>query len=376
MMSPSGALEYAHTGRGMCTGGGIHAAPTDLPIFLLWAATEYVWATGDLSWLDAEVPFRHRRGQARSTSTVRERLVLAWHRLRDRVGVGPTGLVRVGSGDWADPISAMVPDRHAFHEHGESAFNTAFAAYALPRAAAVLETTHPDEARSMRSWAAERAEALAATFTGRWFLRGIDGCDAPVGAEHLFLDANALCLLARIGTDAQRATLVAEIADRCMDPSPIGATILDRPHPVRFGMLAPGWDCNGGVWAAVNAFATMGLASHDAALAWELLGKQSLAAHAHAYPHVWYGIWSGPDAYNAHFGSRPGETFVQPATPMAEYPIMNANAHAGPLLSLLAVLGITTTSGGVVVEPRADPVPQAWTLHTALGTFEPSRRTP
>jgi hypothetical protein len=123
------------------------------------------------------------------------------------------------------------------------------------------------------------------------------------------------------------------------------------------------------VWAAVNAFATMGLAAHDAAVAWDLVVRQSLAAHARAYPDVWYGIWSGPDAYNAHFGSRPGETFVQPATPMAEYPVMNANAHAGPLLALLAALGVTAHPDGVRVEPRDAPVPQEWTLHTALGNF-------
>ncbi len=377
MTAPSGAIEYAHTGRARCTSGGIHASPTDLPLFLLWAVTEHVWATGDETWLDALVPFRPGRRElgAAAESTVRERLLLAWHRIRDRIGVGPTGMMKVGSGDWADPISAMVPDRRAFHERGESAFNTAFAAHVLPRAALLLAATHPADAADMRSWAAARAEALAATWTGRWFLRGTDGIGGPVGRDHLFLDANALCLVARIGTDDQRARLVEEIAQRCIAPSPIGATILDRPHPVRFGMLAPGWDCNGGVWAAVNAFAAMGVAAHDPAVAWDLLGRQSLAAHARAYPDVWYGIWSGPDAYNAHFGSRPGETFVQPATPMAEHPIMNANAHAGPLLALLSVLGVTTGPDGVHVDRRDAPVPGEWQLHSALGTLTPAGLT-
>jgi hypothetical protein len=96
--------------------------------------------------------------------------------------------------------------------------------------------------------------------------------------------------------------------------------------------------------------------------------KQSLAAHAAAYPDVWYGVWSGPDAYNAWFGERAGgETFVQPATPMTEFPVMNSNAHAGPLLALLRVLGLETTPDGPVVAPRGDAPP--WSLATALGTF-------
>lgn len=372
MTNESGAIEYAHTGRGMCTSGGIHASPTDLPLFLLWAATEYVWATGDRSWLDCRVPFRRERRARETDSTVLDRILLAWYRLRDNIGTGPNGMVRVGSGDWADPISAMVPDRRAFHRLGESAFNTAFASYVLPRAADLVADTNPAVAGEMAAWAAERADALARTWTGRWFLRGTDGSGGHVGRDHLFLDSNALCLLGRIGTPEQREVLVTEISERCITPSPIGATILDRPHRVRLGMLAPGWDCNGGVWAAVNAFATMGLALHDPALAWELVARQSLHQHAIAYPNVWYGIWSGPDAYNSHHGTRPGETFVQPATPMTEYPIMNANAHAGPLLALMASLGVRTTASGVTVEPAPEPVPQNWSLHTAIGTIGPT----
>lgn len=364
LTKPSGSMHYAHAGRGQCTSGGIHASPTDLPLFFLWALTEYVWSTGDAAILDEPEPFYPaERGLA---ATAAERVTLAFTTLRDRIGRGPTGLLRVGSGDWADPISAMVGDRHAFHRHGESGFNTAFAVYVLPRAASLIETHDPDGAAAMRIFASELRDAMESAWTGRWFLRGTDGRGGKIGRDHLFLDGQVWALIARIGSEEQRATLIAEITERCIEPSPIGATILDRPHPVRFGMLAPGWDCNGGVWAAINALLAWGLALHDPDLAWEVLHRQSLAAHARAYPHVWYGIWSGPDAYNAWFGSHAGETFIQPATPMAEYPVMNSNAHAGPLLALLRVLGIETSPEGVTVRHDGRP----FQLETALGQFE------
>ncbi len=358
---PSGALYYAHFGRGQVSSGGIHAAPTDLPLFLLWAAAEYVAATGDVGLLDAPVP-----GGGPQGGSVAERLVATWRYLRDRVGLGPHGLLRVGSGDWNDPISAMVPDRAAFHDRGESMFNTAMACAVLPMAADLLAGHAPDDAAGMRAVASDLRRAAEDTaWTGRWFLRGFDGRGGPVGEEHLFLDANAWALIADLGSAADGRTLAAEIGTRCDDPSPIGATILDRPHPVRFGMLAPGWDCNGGVWAAVNAFLAWGYARHDPERAWRSLAQQSLAAHATAYPDRWLGVWSGPDAYNAHFGSEPGGTFVQPATPMAEFPIMNANAHAGPLLALLKVLGIGLGTAG----PMGSTIPAPWELRTALGAF-------
>ena len=366
MTTRRGVVQYAHTGRGMTTSGGIHTAPTDLPLFVLWAVSEWVLATGDRSLLDEQVHFWPPRPERTVSSTVRDRLLLAWHRLRDDIGVGPHGLVRVGSGDWADPISAMVPDRRAFHTHGESGFNTGFAAYVLPRAAWLLDGTHPDDAAAMRAFGWAAADALAATWNGRWFLRGFDGQGGAVGDDHLFVDGQVWALVAAVGSDEQRRHLVDEIWERCVLPSPIGATILDRPHAVRFGMLAPGWDCNGGVWAAINALLAWGVARHDGDRAWQLVERQSLAAHARAYPDVWYGRWSGPDAYNAWFGSRPGETFVQPATPMQEWPVLNANAHAGPLLAAVRALGIEADRDGLRVHPRPG-APTGWTLRTRLG---------
>lgn len=56
LQRPDGSLDYAHTGAGWRTSGGIHAAPTDLPIALMWAATEYVWSTGDQMLLDEPLP--------------------------------------------------------------------------------------------------------------------------------------------------------------------------------------------------------------------------------------------------------------------------------------------------------------------------------
>ncbi|MCC5954013.1 MAG: hypothetical protein JJU45_18105, partial [Acidimicrobiia bacterium] len=158
MISSSGVMHYAHCGRGMCTSGGIHAAPTDLGLFLMWALTECAWATGDEAFLDAVMPFWCRRagGEQVHSSTVRQRALLAWPDLAERIGVGDRGLVRVGSGDWSDPISAMVPDRAQFRRRGESTFNTGVAAWVLPRAAALLEGTHPGEAAEMRSWAEAR----------------------------------------------------------------------------------------------------------------------------------------------------------------------------------------------------------------------------
>lgn len=160
MTRRSGSVAYAHTGRG---GPPREAStpPTDLPIFWLWALTEYVWATGDRALLDEPIPFDP---PAAGAATPRQRVALAHRYLVERIGTGPHGLVRVGSGDWADPISAMVADRRAFHEHGESGFNTAFAVHVLPRAAELVAHDDPALAAELR--------ATADGCAGRWRRRG------------------------------------------------------------------------------------------------------------------------------------------------------------------------------------------------------------
>ena len=366
LVEADGTLAYAHTGAGRRTGAGIHSAPTDLPIAFAWAVSEYVFATGDRSVLDELVTTTRQGRKPAWPATVRDRLLRCWDQLHDTIGLGPHGLVRVGSGDWNDPISAMATSRRAFHRDGESMYNTAQAAYVLPRLAALLEDSEPAAAASMRSHAQRLRTASAAAWDGKWFLRGWDGQEQPLGRDHLFLDANAWCLIAELGTVDQRAELARSIDVKLCQPSPIGPTCLDRPINVRGGILAPGWDTNGGVWAALCGLAAWGLAGVDNDLAWRVLRSQTMASHARAYPDVWYGIWSGPDAFNAHFGSRPGETFVQPATPMREYPIMNANQPAGVLLATLRVLGINAGLEGIFVNSAVNPSRDRWELECPL----------
>lgn len=364
LVESNGTLAYAHTGAGRRTGAGIHAAPTDLPIAFVWAVTEYVFATGDRGILDESVTTLRQSRKPAWQATVSQRLMRCWEQIHDSIGLGPHGLMRVGSGDWNDPIAAMAASRGAFHRDGESMYNTAQAAYVLPRLAALLRDRESNAAAAMDAFADQLRAAAARAWDGEWFLRGWDGRGQPLGRDHLFLDANAWCLIAELGTAGQRQQLAQSIDVKLCRPSPIGPTCLDRPIEVRGGILAPGWDTNGGVWAALCGLAAWGLAGADPDLAWHVLNSQTMATHARAYPDVWYGIWSGPDAFNAHFGSRPGETFVQPATPMREFPIMNANQPAGVLLATLRVLGITTDPGGIRVDPVAGRGP--WKLECPL----------
>ena len=365
MTLPSGEMLYSHVGHGQSTGaGGIHSAPTDLPLFFIWAVLEYISATGDRSILDVDAPFYPKENG--KSSTVRERISIAWKYMRDGVGTGPHDLLRAGTGDWNDPISYTVKKPGVFHRMGESCFNTAMALWVLPRAAKLVETWNAREAAHIESFASSLEKAMEHAWTGEWYLRGYDGENRPIGENRLFLDSSVWCLISGVGGTERMNKLAGHIYRLLDGPSPVGANILDKPVHMKYGILAPGWDCNGGVWAALNGLLCWGYSLYDPERAWRNLEKQSLANHARAYPHIWYGIWSGPDSYNAHWAEDPGHTFIHPLTPMREYPIMNSNQHAMPLLALLRMAGIEPSGTSLDVTPRMPERFDPWNLDFPL----------
>ena len=81
-------------------------------------------------------------------------------------------------------------------------------------------------------------------------------------------------------------------------------------------ILDPGSDTDGGTWAAIDAWTAWAWSRVDPQAAWDFFRGTTLAARAEAYPDIWYGIWSGPDSYNATYHAHPGETFNALVTPM------------------------------------------------------------
>lgn len=370
MMREDGAIYYSHVGRGICTSGGIHHFPSDLPLFFMWALTEYVWATRDFEFLGEEIAFHSYRREKEKFSSVLEKVLLAFHFLKEEVGTGEHGMLRLGGGDWMDPLPLMVEKPRRLKSRGESGFSSALAVYVLPRAAELIRDSYPQQAGEMVEFAGLLRRAIEDSWRGNWFLRGWDGSGNPIGLDRLFLDVQCWCLIAQIGSTLRRMTLVENIYKLCDKHSPAGATIIDSPVRTRYSVLPPGWDCNGGVWPIICALLTWGYALHSKELAWESLKKIFLSRHAREYPHVWFGIWSGPDSYNSRHGEREGETFVQPATPMMEFPVMNSNTHVAPLLGVLKICGIEATPHGIEIEPRIPDWVNEWRLDTALFSAE------
>jgi hypothetical protein len=120
----------------------------------------------------------------------------------------------------------------------------------------------------------------------------------------------------------------------------------------------------GGVWPSINGTLIWALARVNGKLAWDEWKKNTLAVHAESYPDVWYGIWSGPDTYNSHLSTYPGQTiFVPPELKVksswtggvklfwTDYPVSNMHPHAWPLYDIIKLIGLEFTEEGFILAP-------------------------
>ncbi len=329
-------FSYAFQGNGQVDdAAGIHTAPSDLDLFFVFALSEYLGATGDLAFLDEKVPFWPK--EARPDATVWDHVVASMRHLFDTVGTKEHGLIGVGTGDWSDGISFEAPDRALAIASGESVPNTQMAIAVLPRMADLIEARDPELAQELRDHVEAYRAALPSAWAGDFFGRAYFGDGVLVHADAIDLEAQVWSMIGEsFASGADRDRTIDLVRRELDEPSPAGA------------MLRP----EGQVWPAISGLLTEGYAVTRPDLAWAHFKRNTMFAHARAYPDVWYGIWSGPDGLDGPFGDRPGESWYSLVTPMTDFPTQNNNQHAMPLYAAIRMAGVRAKAGGLVIDPR------------------------
>ncbi|MHA1230122.1 MAG: GH36-type glycosyl hydrolase domain-containing protein [Candidatus Helarchaeota archaeon] len=364
-MRPNGELPYAIKGFGQLEGAIVHESSSDLGIFLLWGLLDYIYFTRDFEFLEEKINFYPKNSG--KSSTVYERLKLIIKHLIQNIGFGEHGLIRVGSGDWSDGISLFVKNRKKFLKYGESNFNSAFFLYLIPKLIPMLENKDKDLKNKLLKIYDSLKEACLKTWNGKWFYRGYDGTGTPIGDKNIFLEHHPWLLLSGILSAEQREVLINNIYQILDKNSKIGQYVCFPPNKTIFNILPGGIAENGGIWFAMNFLLTWAYSIYDRNKAINSLIKNSMANKAKQFPKIWYGIWSGPDSYNADYTKYPGETFNHPITPQLDFPIMNMNIHANFLNSLLKLIGIEAYYDYIIIDPKFNTY---FSIKTKLITLE------
>ena len=109
-----GSIPYCMVGHG-AVGPMVTDNSSDMPLWLLWTASEYVLASRDMAFLDQEVPTWPLYGPTTGKERVRKLLERCYRHEIDGVGVGAHGVMRMLNDDWNDGLLGVWAQR-AFKE--------------------------------------------------------------------------------------------------------------------------------------------------------------------------------------------------------------------------------------------------------------------
>jgi hypothetical protein len=218
---------------------------SDTEVAFLWACARWLAEPEHSALLALRLPEGSPKG-----STFADRLVLAAAWIRDRIGRGPHGLVRLLAGDWSGALDAAGTGGA-----GESVLTTAQFCAALRLLVEVLrQAGRQSQAESLEAWRREAAAAVGDAFRGGAFVRGYSDAGEAFGnaaAGHgVFLDVQAWAVLGRCGTVTQRRQALDTVLTACAG-QPL--TVLCPPWtaslPAALGRraLPAGEGANGGV---------------------------------------------------------------------------------------------------------------------------------
>jgi Glycosyl hydrolase 36 superfamily, catalytic domain/Glycosyltransferase family 36 len=331
----------------------------DLDLWLLWTAAEYGLASRDASFFDEKLGWRDG-----GTSTMWKHLVRAFTHQESLRGPHGRYLTAGTNGDWSDFSTTLLGMT-------ESTLVTAQLAYVYPRLAELASLRGATGfARKLRAAAAQDRAALSGQWTGGgWYSRGYAG-DRQLGAGAIFGEPQPWALLAGVPTRAQARTLVANIRrfltgigapPQIHGPALIGSSQSPaRSDPEVTERSFPGLSPNnavfpGGAWYSVNGWLTLALAQmagtvpHARADGFDELRRNTLAAHAHAYPDHWNGVLSVDDVCYAFYETDPSRCGIGFST-LYDTQIMHQPAWS--LFDTIRLAGLEPTRAGYRIDPE------------------------
>ncbi len=352
---PDGSVPYGIVGHGMPM-PTVSDYSSDMPLWLLWATSEYVLATRDAAFLDSQIETVYGPGAGRAS--VRDLLERCYRHEVEDVKTGAHGLMRMLQDDWNDAlVTGWVPPASLAEcrEQGESVLNSAMAAYVFDHYARLLAYTGASATSEIRRKAQEHREAVRRQWTGEWFRRAWLGPALEwLGEKGLWLEPQPWAIISGITSPEQTQTLLKNLDEQLRRPSTIGAMqISDSPDRIGQGLWKqePGTSVAGGVWPSLNQTLIWALARVDPTMAWDEWKKNSFARHAEVYPNVWYGTWSGPDVLNSSTSKNAGETTGGKPFGWTDFPVLNMHTHACPLFSAAKLLGLEFDEAGLSLAP-------------------------
>lgn len=242
----------------------------DDPLWLISAVAAYLKETGDINFLEEEIPFDN---DASNSASLFEHLKRAFYHVINNLG--PHKLPLIGRADWNDCMNLNI-----FNEDPGVSFQTgpqktdgktaesimiagAFVLYGREFVEICKEAGHPAEARQAEKHVNDMIDAIDKYgWDGEWFLRAYDANGKKVGTDEdmegkIFIEPQGFCGMAKIGLKDGRLQKALDSVQKHLD-SPYGIVLVSpafSEYRIELGEISTfltGYKENGGIFCHNN----------------------------------------------------------------------------------------------------------------------------
>lgn len=343
---PTGDIRLIETGSGWAETLPYNTSDQQLFFFLL--LNEYLRVTQDYGFLD-EVTEYFPLGSGASGSML-DTVLHCFTYLKDIIGTGPHGLIRLLNSDWNDNV--YVLNKVSYNDviySGESHMNSAMALAILDGLASSLQAYSQQTENSQQK---EKAQKLAISMTkyrqqqldafmndlgNRDFTRRMYFDGKAVGEDNMYVEPLGYMLQIKELPLERKQVLYKAMVERIYKNEKLGARQQQAPDREAPG-LEKGSRENGGMWYSMNGPIIVGLNTFDHAEAMERLRQQTFANYSKQFPAYWTSYWSASD--NTESSLLPSEGLADQSLDYWVIPVFCAHAHAWPLFCYFRICEI------------------------------------
>ena len=269
---------------------------SDEQLFFFNTMSEYLLITKDFDFLKEEVAYYPAENDKKDV--VLNILKKYFIYLRDEVGKGPNGLVRILNSDWSDSF---------FHKHSpniywgsaESHLNSAMVLSIFPKLEDALKKSGNSEADSFISALEEYRKSIESAYMKdlgdrKFSARAYLSTKLRFGVDKVCIEPQGYLLQIPNLPVERKKEIYEYVKSKLLTPEKIG--IRTREEPL-WGGTADGED--GGIWYSLEYPVLLGVATFDKKEAESLLMKFSFDNFSKQYPDYWVGHWTAPDEMNS-----------------------------------------------------------------------------
>lgn len=269
---------------------------SDPQLYFFNTIAEYLLITKDYNFLNEKVTYYPAEdGKQDLVINILKKYFIY---LRDEVGTGSHGLVKMLNSDWSDSFFHKYSP-NVFSGTAESHLNSAMVLAVFPKLIKALESSGNPSATDLIIVMEKYRKSIDTAFmrdlgNRKFAARAYLNDNLKFGLDEVCIEPQGYLLQITSLASARKREIYDFVKEKISTPEKIGIRTREKPL---WGKNPDGED--GGIWYSLEYPLLLGVASFDKEEAMTLLMKFSFQNFASQYPDYWVGQWTAPDEINS-----------------------------------------------------------------------------